>query len=58
MHESYGNKKLKMILTGQFYCYMLPESRGALADVHRYIQYATFNDTHQFTLCVRGLLEM
>ena len=48
--ESSWNKKLTMIVFGQFHCHILPKCRGAFADVNGYVEDCAFNAAHEFAL--------
>ena len=42
-----GDKKLPVILSGQFYSHMLSESRRTFPDIYSHIQYRSLDHTHQ-----------
>ena len=47
-----------MIIFCQLYSYMLAISRGAFANIYRYIEHSTFYATYQLTLGIRRALEV
>ena len=58
MCKTTGNKELAFILTTQFHHHMLAKSRRTLTDIHRHIQDAALDNTHQFCLRVVPFLIM
>jgi hypothetical protein len=58
MSESFRNKKLAMIILGQFNSYVLAIGWGAFSDVNSNIQDCAFDATHQFRLCEWWALEV
>lgn len=47
-----------VVVLVEFYCYMLTESRAAVANVHCHVEHTASNYTNEFCLSVRRTLEM
>lgn len=47
-----------VVVLVEFYCYMLTESRAAMANVHCHVEHTASNYTNEFCLSVRRTLEM
>ena len=58
MSKSLRNEELDMIVFCQFYSYMIAVSRGAFANIYRYIEYSAFYAADQFALGIWWTLEM
>ena len=56
MSKAAGDKELAMVLGAELHGHMLPESGGALADVHRDIEHPALHAAHQFALAMRSAL--
>ena len=52
------DKKLPVILSSQFYSYVLSKSGRTFPDIYSHIQYRSLDHTHQLALCERRFLEM
>ena len=58
MSKTLWDEELAMIVFCQFYCHMLPISRGALANIYCYIEHSTFYAANQLALGIRWTLEV
>lgn len=58
MGKALWNEELAMIVFCQLYSHMLAVSRGALANIHSYIEYSTLYAAYQLTLGIRWPLEV
>ena len=58
MGKALWNEELDMIVFCQFYCHVLAVSRGALANIHSYIEYSTLYAAYQLTLGIWRALEV
>ena len=58
MSKALWYEELAMIVFCQLYSHMLAISRGALANIHCYIEDSAFYAAYQLTLSIRWTLEM
>ena len=58
MGKALRDEELDMIVFCQFYSHMLAISRGAFANIYRYIEYSTLYAAYQLTLSIWWALEV
>ena len=58
MGKALWNEELAMIVFCQLYSHMLAVSRGALANIHSYIEYSTLYAAYQIALGIWWTLEV